>query len=153
VNNNPAPYLLLLFPFFFAAIWLAVTTLLSVASGWVRLARAFPDHAEEPLLRIRHVSGMLGLVSLRNVLHLSAWPSGLRVGMNRLFCPFSHDFLVPWSQLAVIQESGFFRPRARLAFGNPAIGTLILPAKIASRLADAAAGRWSPEGRVTRNDR
>jgi hypothetical protein len=60
------------FPLFFAALWLTVTTVLAVLSGWFRLMARFPNQTVEPLLRIRGQSGSMGLgVSMRGILTLS----------------------------------------------------------------------------------
>jgi hypothetical protein len=52
------------FPLFFAAVWLTVTTILGLASGWFRLMETYPDQTDEPILRLRGQSGKMGLVSL-----------------------------------------------------------------------------------------
>jgi hypothetical protein len=84
------------FSLFFAGLWLTVTTLLAVLSGWFRLMARFPDQAMEPLLRIRGQSGSMGLgVGMRGILTLRVCDSGLRVGMTRIFGPFCRDFFVP----------------------------------------------------------
>lgn len=49
------------FPLFFVSLWLAVTTILAVLSGWFRLMARFPNQTVEPLLRIRGQSGSMGL--------------------------------------------------------------------------------------------
>jgi nitrate/nitrite transporter NarK len=70
---------------FFVVVWLTVTTVLALLSGWFRLMAAYPDQSIEPILRLRGQSGTMGGVSMRSVLTLSVCPTGLRVGMMRLF--------------------------------------------------------------------
>jgi hypothetical protein len=135
-----------LFPLLFASLWLAVTTILAVLSGWFRLTAKFPDQAVEPLLRVRGQSGWVGPISMRGILTLSVCPSGLRVGIMRLFGPFCRDFLVPWQDIMVTRKTGLFRRVAELQFGSPAIGSLSIPAHVADRLARAAVGRWPETG-------
>jgi hypothetical protein len=131
------------FPLFFVSLWLAVTTVLAVLSGWFRLMARFPNQTVEPLLRIRGQSGSMGLgVSMRGILALSVCPSGLRVGIMRVFGPFCRDFLVPWEAIRVTRKNVLFWPVAKLQFGYPAIGSLTIPARVANRLARAAMGRW-----------
>lgn len=135
------------FPLFFAALWLTVTSILSLVSGWFRLMMRFPDTAEAPLLRLRAQSGAMGPgVSLRGILTLSVCPSGLRVGMMRLFGPFCRNFFVPWKAITVGRKTSLFQPVAKLRFGHPAIGSLTIPAHVANRLADAATGLWPETG-------
>jgi hypothetical protein len=131
----------------FCLMWLAITTFLSVLSGWFRLMLKFPNRDEPPLLRIRMVGGSMGLgVSLRGILTLSACPSGLRVGMLRLFGPFCRDFFVPWESIAATHETSLFSQGIKLHFGNPVIGTLRIPQDVADQLAFTASGRWPRTG-------
>lgn len=135
------------FPLFFAALWLAVTTILAVLSGWFRLMARYPNQTEEPLLRIRGQSGSMGLgVSMRGLLTLSVCPSGLRVGVMRVFGPFCRDFFVPWQAISIARKNVSLWPVATLRFGSPSIGSLTIPAHVANRLARAAIGRWPEAG-------
>jgi hypothetical protein len=134
-------------PLFFASLWLTVTTILALLSGWFRLVAKFPDQTAEPLLRVRGQSGSMGLgVSMRGILTLSVCPSGLRVGIMRVFGPFCRDFFVPWEAITINRKNGLFWPVAKLQFGSPAIGSLTIPAHVADRLARAATGRWPETG-------
>jgi hypothetical protein len=135
------------FPLFFAALWLTVTTILAMLSGWFRLMARFPNQTEEPLLRIRWQSGSMGLgVSMRGILTLSVCPSGLRVGIMRVFGPFCRDFFVPWEALSISRKNVLPWQTARLQFGGPGIGSLTIRADLANRLARAAMGRWPEIG-------
>jgi hypothetical protein len=127
----------------FCLMWLAVTTGLSVLSGWFRLMLRFPNRDEAALLQIRMIGGRMGMgVSLRGILTLSACPSGLRVGMLRLFGPFCRDFFVPWESIAVTRETSVFSLGVKLNFGNPVIGTLCIDPDVATQLSMTASGRW-----------
>jgi hypothetical protein len=131
----------------FALLWLVVTTLLGLLSGWFRLMREFPNRVEQPKLRLRYQSGMMGqLVHMNGVLTLSVCPSGIRIGIMRLFGPFSRNFFVPWNDLVVVRKKFLFWPVAKLQFGNPMEGALTISAHVADRLARAAAGYWPEAG-------
>ncbi|WP_095081571.1 hypothetical protein [Mesorhizobium sophorae] len=105
------------FAVFFPLFWLAITTFLAVLSGWFRLMAKFPNQSEEQLLRIRGQSGSMGLgVSMQGILALSVCPSGLRVGIMRVFGPFCRDFLVPWEAIRVTRKNVLFGPVARAVF-------------------------------------
>jgi hypothetical protein len=131
---------------FFVVVWLAVTTILALLSGWFRLMAAYPDQSIEPILRLRGQSGTMGGVSMRGVLTLSVCPTGLRVGMMRLFGPFCRNFLVPWENIAVVRKKTLFWPVAELQFGKPAVGRLRIPAQAANKIAQAAMGCWPEPG-------
>ena len=106
--------------------WLAVTTLLSLLSGWFQLMAKFPNRSDEPILRLRWQSGSMRGVNMNRILRLSACPTGLRVGMLPLFGPFCRDFFVPWESIVVTRATMFFFPVAKLQFGKPAVGTLTI---------------------------
>lgn len=136
------------FPAFFVGLWLVVTTILGALSGWYALMRRYPDRSETPLLTLRYQSGSMGfLVNYGRLLTLSACPSGLRIGMNRLFGPFCRNFFVPWTESRIIRRGMFLLwPVAQLAFGDPVAGTLSISADVADRLARAAQGSWPEAG-------
>ena len=149
MNEIVQSYLLIFFPVFFVAMWLTVSTVLALLSGWFRLMANYPDRPEEPILRLRGLSGWMGLgVGMNNILRLSVCPSGLRVGMMRVFGPFNRDFFVPWGSLSVSRGgASLFGFGAKLQFGSPiVVGTLRISAQNADRLARAAAGRWPEPG-------
>ena len=142
------------FPLFFAALWLTVTTILGMSSGWFRLMARFPNQIAEPLLRIRGQSGWMGLgVSMHGVLTLSVCPLGLRVGIMRLFGPFCRDFFVPWEAISITRKNFWFWRVAKLQFGSPSVGSLAIPAYVANRLAHAAMGRWPETGSFSEEKR
>jgi hypothetical protein len=132
------------FPLFFASLWLAITTVLAVFSGWFRLMARFPNQTEGSLLRIRGQSGSMGPmglgVSMQGILTLDVCPSGLRIGIMRVFGPFCRDFFVPWEAIRVTRKTVLFWPVAKLQFGMPSMGSLTIPAHVANRLAFAAMG-------------
>ena len=136
----------LYFPIFFALLWFAITVLLGFISGWYLLMRRFPDRPEAPLRTYKNQSGSIGQVSARSLLTLSVCPGGLRVGMMRIFGPFSKDFFVPWNEISVIRKDRFLWKVAQISFGNPPVGSLTLMADLADRLARAAGTPWPEPG-------
>src|ERR1700704_783990 len=105
-------YFPLFFPIFFAVVWLGVTTLLGFLSGWFALMQQYPDRDEKPLLQLNWESGMMGTigVNMRNVLKIGVCPSGLRIGMLRVFGLFCRDFFVPWRDISVAKKDWFLWP-------------------------------------------
>jgi hypothetical protein len=136
----------LYFPLFFVLMWFAVTVLLGFMSGWYFLMRRFPDRPETPLRAFNNQSGSIGQVSARSLLTLSVCPGGLRVGMMRIFGPFSKDFFVPWDELSVIRKNRFLWRVATISFGYPPAGSLTLMADLADRLARVAGKSWPEPG-------
>jgi hypothetical protein len=147
----PPDWFLPVFPFFFVGLWLAVAFVLNRLAGWSALAAAYPDTKEDSLAAIRFQSGRMGRgVDMNGILTLAPCRGGLRVGMMRLFNPFSPSFLVPWSHLRVERRDSMFGPKARLLFGNPPVGTLEIARELADRLARHRPQEWPeaviPEG-------
>jgi len=136
----------LLFPVFFVGLWLAVTVVLGFLSGWYRLMEHYPDRPETPVLTLKNQSGTLGLVGMNRILNLSVCPSGLRIGMMRIFGPFSRDFFVPWNALSVNRKDRYLWRTAVLDIGPYGLGRLRLPAEVADRMARAAPHRWPEPG-------
>jgi hypothetical protein len=127
----------------FALMWLLITTYLLLVSGWFRLMLRFPDRHEPPLLQIRMTNGSIGLgIDLRGILTVSACPSGLRVGVLRLFGPFCRDFFVPWESISATRDISLFFQGIKLHFGCPVVGTLFISQDVADQLAFTVAGRW-----------
>jgi hypothetical protein len=129
-------------PVLMVVIWLAVTSILALASGWLGLMAVYPDRAEAPLVKLPGQSGWMGAVHMQGALTFSACPSGLRVGMSRLLGPFCRDFLVPWSEISARSSKNWGVPVVTLEFGSPASGRLGLRADVAARLATAAGANW-----------
>jgi hypothetical protein len=138
------------FPLFFAAAWLAATTVMALLSGWFRLMAVYPDQAIAPILRLRGQSGKMGRgTRMKGILNLSVCPTGLRVGMMRYFGPFCRDFFVPWEDITITRKANRFWSVAEFQFGNHPlipVGTLTIRAHVADRLARAAMERWPEAG-------
>jgi len=134
------------FPIIFELLWLAVTTMLGFVSGWYFLMRRYPDFSEDVLCIFARKWGSSGPVRMRSILTLGVCPSGLRIGMMRIFGVFCRDFFVPWNELSVTRKDVIFWKTAKLSFGLPAIGYLVVAAEVADRLACAAGSRWPEPG-------
>ena len=143
MNASPNPlYFLIAFPL----LWCSVTMILSFLSGWFGLMERYPDRDEIPVVTLANQSGSLGLVSMRGLLKLSVCPSGLRIGIMRIFGPFCRDFLVPWSEIKVTRNDRVFWKVAKLTFGQPSNGNLKVFAEVADRMARAADNHWPEPG-------
>jgi hypothetical protein len=132
-------------PFFFAGMWLFVTSILAAKSKWFSLMRQYPNRDELPVLRLRFQSGRMSGVSMSGILRLDACPSGLRVGIWRLFGLLSRDFLVPWTDIRVERKTRFLWKVAELQFGAGA-GNLTISDVVANRIARAIPMQWPEAG-------
>jgi hypothetical protein len=128
-------------------MWLTITTVLGLFSGWYFLMIRYPNREETELLSLKGLSGSMGLgVAMNRILNISACPSGLRIGMMRVFGVWCRKFFVPWEEISVNRKNGFFGQSAVLQFGNPSRGRLRIPSYVADRLARASLGRWPEPG-------
>ena len=127
------------FPFLFVGTWLLATTMLGFMSGWFNLQQWYPDDgSEEPLLKFGGQSGSMGMgVALNGCLILRAYPSGLGVGIWRIFAPFQKPLRIPWSEIEAEPSRSFFQPMVKLHLGKPSNGTLKIGARSWSRLVEA----------------
>lgn len=139
------------FPFVFAAMWFAVTSLLGLLSGWYGLMRLFPDEEDQVLAKFGGQSGSMGPgVGMNGILTLSACRGGLRVGIWRIFGPFCAPFYVPWRDLTVRRRRLLVFERADLVFGDA--GKLTIAGDLADRIARAADRIWPEPGPPPRKD-
>lgn len=137
------------FPVFFVGIWLFVTTLLGVLSGWFALQHRYPAANEEPLVRRKVSAASMGLgVSYRGMITIAACPSGLRVSTNRIMAPFQRAFVVPWREIETEEAVSFFLPIVRLRFGRPEVGKLTVGARDWAAVADYADANTLRAGRL-----
>ena len=117
----------------FVVLWLFVSIILGLLSGWYSLMRVFPDRPQEKAVAtFKRESGMVGPVSMHGILTLSLCPSGLRVGIMKLFGPFVKDFLVPWNAISVSRKRILGWKYANLCFGE--YGKLRVSDLLADRL-------------------
>ena len=130
---------------FFVLLWLLISVILGFFFGWYSLMRAFPDRPyEEALAIFKGESGMVGSVSMHGILKLSLCPSGLRVGIMKLFGPFEKDFLVPWNAIAVSRKKMLGWRYAELYFGI--YGKLRISDLLADRFWQTIPQSWPEKG-------
>ncbi|WP_309621774.1 hypothetical protein [Novosphingobium sp.] len=150
MNQNA---LLAIFPFLFVGLWVGSTALLGAMSGWYRLQDRFPDRPEQqPIIRLRFQSASFGdsrfaVANYGNCLRYDVCPSGLRVGISRIFGPFSRPFFVPWSQIKIEKKSFLGLPHYilgayRLGLGNPEETSLNIYDRAARRIEAASGGNF-----------
>ena len=138
---------MLAFLMVFVAMWIAITALLGAFARWAALAARYPDRPGEARRRFTGQSGLMGRgVHMNGILTLSVCETGLRVGVWRLFGPFSPPFLVPWTDISVDRRRRYLQKRARLGFGAPEVGSLEVQGYIADRLARVADRSWPELG-------
>ena len=97
-----------LFPLFFAAMWLGISTLLAWSSGWTKLAKSFRASGPMQGEAFRFVSGSLGgsavPVSYGSCLVVRVGDGGFRLSIMmpfRFLCP---PLFIPWNEVESLEQ-------------------------------------------------
>lgn len=101
-----SPYAFLVY---FVILWLGVTALLAYVSGWVELAKQFPDKDVHDGEIFHFASGAMGEskyfpVNYRNALMIAVSTEGLRISLFFLFRFWSPPIFIPWTAIDRIEE-------------------------------------------------
>jgi len=122
-------------------IWFLVLWVLSVASGWRRLAKRFDAPSLAPADAHRLGSVFIGAVRYNGVLRLAIDHRGMFLSPYPIFRPFHRPLLVPWSEIQIEEATGRTFAGWQLVF--PAVpGTrLILPQSVLNDLRSHIAER------------
>ena len=94
----------ILIPFFFIGLWLAITGLFAVVSGWLSLADRFRAVGKPEGRFIPSQVKSFGVVPENRVTHLIASPVGLYIYASFLFRFLHPALLIPWSHIGKAKE-------------------------------------------------
>jgi hypothetical protein len=105
-----------IFPFYFVGLWCFVLRILSLTSGWTKLAKQFhsPNKFEGEYYRFQ--SARMGLVSFNNALGIGVNEQGLYLAPMIIFRLFHRPLLIPWHEIHVESFKRFFFKGYRLTF-------------------------------------
>lgn len=82
------------------ALWCFVVWLMSLVSGWQRMARHFAAGARQPAGKaFRHVTARIGWVHYKHVLEVHVGQAGVFLSLPWLFRIGHAPLLLPWSAL------------------------------------------------------
>jgi len=97
--NQMTEYLPYLFPVYFAALWFFILWILSLTSGWRRLASRYhhPQDFQGDFLRFQ--SARMNWVNFSSVLNLGLNERGLYLAPMALFRPFHKPLFIPWEEI------------------------------------------------------
>ena len=95
----------------FALMWLSISALLSLLSGWRALASQFPASDSIQGDHFRFVSGSMGIpffpVNYGNCLFVTVNEEGFRVAILFLFRFLTPPLFIPWLQVESVTEKRF----------------------------------------------
>lgn len=127
-----------LFVICFSLLWIGITSLLGMLSGWKRMERTFPDRPEQPIERFAYESARMRGVNFKNCLAFEVCPTGLRISLMRILGPFRKPLFVPWSQIRAVREKLAFFNYVRLTLGMGQEGSLAIHAQAFERIAQTS---------------
>jgi len=120
-----------LFPFIFAAIWCAVSMVLSTIGGWRRLAESFPARRPPSGKRFFMQGGKVGSVSYSGCLTIYTSPEGLYLSVWPMFRLGHPPLLIPWDAIRnATTRRLLWAESVVFDVGLPKIATLQLSRKI-----------------------
>ena len=112
-------------------VFVLVCSILSLASGWRRLAASYEARIEPSGQRFGSRSGRIGIVSYRNCLIIHVSASGLFLSMPFFLRPGHKPLLIPWH--AIHNQKGvksLWREGVQFEVGNPSVAQLVLPSEV-----------------------
>jgi hypothetical protein len=139
-----APWLALsLFGFTF--FWSLIAFVLSRMSGWATLAAAYPaGEVLSPNTRWRWQSALMNANTKYNAsLTVVADPQAVHVSVMALLSVGHRPFTVPWQDIHAEMRQLFLMQRVALMFIKAPTVTMLIPPKLAERLATASGGRFT----------
>jgi len=105
----------LLFPFMFVGMWFFVLRMLSIMSGWTKLAERFGTTETFDGSYYRFQSGKMNQVNFSSSLEIGVNAKGLYLVPMIIFRPFHTALLIPWSEFQAEAFRIFFFKGYRLA--------------------------------------
>ena len=125
-------FVLVLFPIFFAGLWIGITLLMSFIGGWDRVGKHYPAAGRPAGGReLRGVTGMFGVASYRHVLTVISTGEGIYIENRTIFRPGHPPLFIPFS--AILQprrQTLFFWEYLALKIGHPPLASVRLPSKV-----------------------
>jgi uncharacterized membrane protein YwzB len=94
----------IVFVTFFALMWIYVTGLLGVLSGWPILALKFPSTCKPKGKRITGAVYSVGIVPERNVTGIIVSDEGFYLWTCWMFSIFRPALLIPWKRIRIIKQ-------------------------------------------------
>ncbi len=130
---------------YFAAMWLGVTGLLSVLSGWSGLATYWRARDQPTGERFRMRSGSIGMrylpVGYGNCLTITVSDKGLGLSLLFPFMFLSPPLFIPWIQISSVQEGKFLFIRHVIVQPSNHWSRIKLYGAVAEKVLAASKGR------------
>jgi hypothetical protein len=137
-----------IFVLYFIVLWVLVSYLVGLLSGWIALSRRFRDSGafysyQWPFqsVRMRTLWG-----NYHNCASFGADEAGLYMAVFPPFRIGHAPLLIPWSEIQVLSGNrGFIFKKRKLLLGRQELIPLVVSLSLAEKLKDAAGKAWPVE--------
>jgi hypothetical protein len=135
-----------IFPIYFLCLWLLVGATISFVGGWFSLAKVYRTRVPFDGAKWGMQSGqMRWLANCNSVLTLGVSQQGLYLSSMFLFRFMHPPLLVPWSEIKVRRNKGWFFEYVIFTLGHELAIPLRIREKLAAKLRDSAGNCWPVE--------
>src|SRR6266446_10262395 len=108
IDQHPA-FFAAVFPFYFIALWLLISTLISLIGGWFSLAKIYRTRIPFQGMKLKLWSSqMRWWTHYNNVITAGASQEGLHLTSMFLFRFMHPPLLIPWAEVRVRRTKGWF---------------------------------------------
>jgi len=137
-----------MFVLYFIAVWVLVSYVIGLLSGWVFLSRRFRESGafysyQWPLqsIRMRTLWG-----TYRNCANFGADEAGLYMAVFPIFRIGHPPLFIPWSEIQVVSgDRGLIFKKRKLLLGRQELIPLVVSLTLAHKLKEAAGQAWPVE--------
>lgn len=125
-------FILVIFPIFFAALWIGITLLLSFIGGWGSVGKHYAATGRPAQGSVlKSVTGMFGIARYKYVLTVITTPDGLYIENRKIFRPGHPPLFVPFSAIHnARKQTLFFWEFVGFEIGDPPLAGVRLPSKV-----------------------
>jgi len=141
--NNP-----LIFALYFIVVWVLVSYVIGLLSGWVSLSRRFRDSGafysyQWPFQSVR-MRTLWGTYS--NCANFGADEAGLYMAVFPIFRIGHPPLFIPWAEIQVVSGNrGLIFKKRKLLLGRNELIPLVVSVSMAEKLREAAGQAWPAE--------
>ena len=135
--------IIIIFPFFFIAIWVFALWIIALTGGWSRLAKHYSiKDTLNPYQgkKLRRKFGRLGGTSYKRVLIVGANMQGLYLSVDILFRVFHPPLFIPWSDIQTEERKGIFSSFTSLSFSRVPDVTVTISSKLMAQVQELKTG-------------
>ncbi len=126
--------------FAFIGIWVLVIGLVSLLSGWSRLAQHYRDFDNYQGKKLRGKFGNFGWASYGGVLILGANMQGMYLAVNFLFSIGHPPLFIPWVDIRSEEQKGLFGNETTLIFAQAPNVKLTISSKLMAQVQELKSG-------------